>query len=459
MPRLGGTVARLGRTAVLIVLAVIVLAAAVLLAVPQWREAVLPSSTVTLSAGPPAGWRQPSTAAPAQLPLEAAEPAPAPAASELKKAIADLPAGTAGRTGVVVVDPQTGRTLVSSGDRPMIPASTMKLLTSVAVLDTLGADRTFATSALLAGRSTVVLRGGGDPLLTDARTTGRASLADLAAKTAAALKRAGTDTVTLGYDATLFTGASWHPRWTENYQWSVGRISALSVDGGTDTNGKARRDPAAAAAKRFAARLEKAGIGVTSTRSMRTPSDADELAFVSSPPVQQLIEHTLRDSDNTAIETLARHTGIAAHDGADFGGAEQAVRTALKRLGLWRSGMRNDDSSGLSRENRVSPGVLAKAMRLVLTQDGLRSLIVGLPVGGVTGTLYDRFDDARERAGRGVVRAKTGSLRDVSTLAGYLITADGSPLAFAVMANEVTRPLATRDWIDTTVAAWSACGC
>ena len=459
MPRLGRTAAGLGRAAVLILLALVVLAAAVLLAVPQWRAAVLPSATVTRTAGPPVGWSQPSTAAPADLPLEAIQPAPAPSATALVDAIAKLPASTAGSTGVVVIDPQTGRTLVDQGDQPMIPASTMKLLTSLVALETLGNDRTFSTDALAAGKGTVVLRGGGDPLLSDGKASGRASLADLAAKTAAALKRSGSTTITLGYDATLFTGASWHPRWTENYQWSVARISALSVDGGRDANGKARKDPAAVAAKRFAARLEKAGITVTATRPMATPSDADELASVASPPVEELIEHILRYSDNTAVETLARHTGIAAGDGGDFAGSERAVRAALKKLKLWSSGMRNDDSSGLSRENRVTPMVLAQAMQLVLTQDRFRSLIAGLPVGGVTGTLYERFDDKDERSGRGVVRAKTGSLRDVSTLAGYLITADGSPLAFAVMANDVVRPYATHDWIDSTVAAWASCGC
>lgn len=118
-----------------------------------------------------------------------------------------------------------------------------------------------------------------------------------------------------------------------------------------------------------------------------------------------------------------------------------------------------DDTCGLSRENRVTPGVLVKAVQLVLTEERFRSLLEGFPVGGVTGTLTDRFDDARERAGRGVVRAKTGSLRDVTTLAGYLVTSDGAPVAFALVANQVSRPLAVRDWMDTTTARWAACGC
>ena len=140
-------------------------------------------------------------------------------------------------------------------------------------------------------------------------------------------------------------------------------------------------------------------------------------------------------------------------------GAETAVRAVLKQRGLWKTGMVIDDNSGLSRHNRVSPSALAGTMRLVLGEPRYRSLLLGLPVGGVSGTLYDRYDDAKERAGRGVVRAKTGSLRDVNALAGYLITSDGAPLVFAIVANGVKRPLEVRNWMDRTTAAWASCGC
>ena len=60
---------------------------------------------------------------------------------------------------------------------------------------------------------------------------------------------------------------------------------------------------------------------------------------------------------------------------------------------------------------------------------------------------------------RQAIAAPIPVLRDVTTLAGYLITADGSPLVFALMANQVVRPFATRDWMDATTANWAACGC
>ncbi len=453
------TAARRIRSAILVLLAVVVVAAGVLLVVPGWRAAVLPSTTVTLPASPPPGYRTPATAGPPALPLDELAATPAPAAKALLGRLPKLPKAAAGKTSMVVIDPQTGRTLIDRGDRPTVPASTLKLLSSLAALETLGAGRTFATTAVTPRKGVVVLRGGGDPLLRDRRTAGRASLQDLADATAAELRRAGVTKVALGYDAGLFTGRSWHPHWTPNYRYSVASISALAVDGGRTRTGKADENPARTAAGTFAGRLAKAGITVTATSPMKAPEGAGQLAAVHSPTVEELIAHILRYSDNTAIETLTRQAGIAVHGEAGFAGATRAVRETLKRLGLWAPGMVIDDTSGLSRDNRVTAGVLAKAMRLMLAEDRFRPLIAGLPVGGVTGTLADRYDDSGERAGRGVVRAKTGSLRDVTTLAGYLVTEDGSPLVFALMANQVVRPFAVRDWMDTTTARWAACGC
>ena len=452
--------ARVVRNLVLGLLALVVVAAGVLLMVPQWRAAVLPSGTVTHTASAPPGWQAPQTASPPALPLDGLDPAPAPAAKALLARIPTLDKAAAGTPGLVVIDPVTGKTLISRAGRALIPASTMKLLTCLVALEALGNDRTFTTSVVSPKSGVIVLRGGGDPLLHDARTTGRASLQQLAADTAAALRKTGVTKVTLGYDATLFEAAAWHRHWTDNYRYSVAPISALMVDSGFHpTTGLAEKDPAATAAKRFATRLAKAGITVTSTKRATAAADDPVLTSMQSPPVEQLIEHTLRYSDNVAAETLARQVGLATDRGGSFADAEAAVRAMLKSLDLWTSGMVIDDNSGLSRENRVSPAALAKAMKLVVNEPRFRSLLLGLPVGGVSGTLYDRFDDKAERAGRGVVRAKTGSLRDVSTLAGYLITADGAPLVFAIMANQVVRPFATRDWIDRTTAAWAACGC
>ena len=108
----------------------------------------------------------------------------------------------------------------------------MKVLTGLVALDTLPAEATFRTAVASPRRGALVLRGGGDPLLSDARASGRASLQQLAEATAKELKAAGIRKVSLGYDATLFTGRGWHAHWTDNYRYSVAPISALMIGGG-----------------------------------------------------------------------------------------------------------------------------------------------------------------------------------------------------------------------------------
>ena len=87
----------------------------------------------------------------------------------------------------------------------------------------------------------------------------------------------------------------------------------------------------------------------------------------------------------------------------------------------------------------------------------LRPLLTGLPVAALSGTLAERFDESAGAAGW--VRAKTGSLRGVTSLAGTVQDADGRLLVFAVLADAVPATTAARDAVDSVAAALVACGC
>jgi D-alanyl-D-alanine carboxypeptidase/D-alanyl-D-alanine-endopeptidase (penicillin-binding protein 4) len=82
-----------------------------------------------------------------------------------------------------------------------------------------------------------------------------------------------------------------------------------------------------------------------------------------------------------------------------------------------------------------------------------------MPVAGFSGTLSGRYLGPTTQTAAGLVRAKTGTLSDVSTLAGLAYDADGRLLAFAFMANKVKDVAATRSSLDLLATAVAGCGC
>ena len=117
------------------------------------------------------------------------------------------------------------------------------------------------------------------------------------------------------------------------------------------------------------------------------------------------------------------------------------------------------NGSGLSTLDRVTPRLLVATLRLLAQRPELRPIVAGLPVAGFTGTLTDRYRSRQNRAGAGLVRAKTGTLAGVNTLAGTVVDADGRLLVFAFLTNRATGPDATEAALDRLAAALAGCGC
>jgi len=349
--------------------------------------------------------------------------------------------------------------------RGYIPASTMKLLTSTAALSILGPEHTFRTSVVSPKRGQIILVGGGDPYLSS-RSRGdypkRASITGLARETASHLKRDKIKKVTLGYDASLFRGPSWNPRWPGFYADQVSHTSALWVDEGHVGFGGMRfKDPAKQAAKVFAAALSKQGIRVTSTRSARASKSAVVVARVSSMPLERIVEHLLMVSDNDAAEVIFRQAAIGAKRPGSIAEATKVVRAELTKLGIWDPGMTINDGSGLARQTKVPADSMVKMLRAAADEQHpeLRAVITGLSVAGVEGSLRRQYFDDKSVAGRGVVRGKTGTLNKVRARAGLVRTADGSLLAYAFLINKPKNEYAAMIWLDRVTTALSTCGC
>ncbi|MCW2858056.1 MAG: dacB [Marmoricola sp.] len=436
----------------------------------RWFGLSQAGSVIGPPAVPPSALRLPPDGVAA--PVAGSSPGGAISAAAVRAALAPyVNAAVLGpHADVWVSDLSTGKVVYRHGLTSVTPASTMKLLTATAALETLGPMSRFRTKVVGAGNR-IVLVGGGDPLLasTPAKARGlypaRADLATLARSTAQALRAEGVRKVSLGYDASAFIGPAVNPHWPGSYLTGdvVPPISALWADEGRDARGHYVGDPAAAATEAFAAGLRRAGIVVSGPVTARkAPAAATELAAVDSAPLGEIVQHTLAVSDNDAAEVILRQVGAKVSGNPSFAGGVAAVRTVLSGLGADVTGSTQYDGSGLSRDNRLTPQLLLDVLALVTSpaHPQLREVLTGLPVAGFTGSLQDRFDKG-PAAARGRVRAKTGTLTGVHALAGLASDVHGNLMLFVMVTDRVPGPdqlLAQHD-LDLMAGALGACSC
>ncbi|GAA1264385.1 D-alanyl-D-alanine carboxypeptidase/D-alanyl-D-alanine endopeptidase [Saccharothrix xinjiangensis] len=368
-----------------------------------------------------------------------------------------------------VIDPASGQVLWNQGETtPATPASTTKVLVAAAAL--LGLDHAAQLSTKVvrgAEPGTVVLVGGGDPTLSPLPAgeatvyPGAPTLDDLVAQ----VRATGPVTRVL-YDASRYTGPGLAPGWApadvpDGY---VSPIQPLMLSGGRSDPRMAdvRRTgtPAADTAAALAQRL-----GVTSVAAGAAPEGAEVLGEVKSVPVGQLVENMMQLSDNVLGETLSREVAIVRGAEPSFAGGAQAVRDVLTENGFDLTGAAFEDGSGLSPNNKLPSRLLADILAAAAGPDTadpktaeLRPLLTALPVAGGSGTLAGRFAE-RGTGGRGWVRAKTGTLTSVNSLAGVVLDTDGRLLVFAFMSLSGDDTTKVRGALDQMAAALRTCGC
>ena len=395
--------------------------------------------------------------------------APAPTPDALRAQLTPLLASPALGTGVSaeVVDVATGKSLFDEdGGSPSTPASTAKLLTSVAVLTTLDPSHTLETKVVAgANPGQVVLVGGGDPTLSTTSPSktypGAPTMADLATQVLAAVP-AGTPITSVVVDSSLYTGPLTASGWGAGDAPSsyAAPVTATAVDGARVTPGADARSgqPGIDAGAALADALGVPGAAITLGTA---PAGAKTLGTVHSAPVARLVEQALSMSDNMLAEALARQVAIARNLPASFDGSAQAVTAALKDAGVDTSGVQLFDGSGLSQQDRLPVTLLTTLITDAAdgTLPEAAPILSGLAVAGYDGTLADRGDDDPDTA-PGAVRAKTGTLLGVNGLAGTVVTEDGRLLVFAILADDATGSVAgAENALDQVATALAECGC
>ena len=202
-------------------------------------------------------------------------------------------------------------------------------------------------------------------------------------------------------------------------------------------------DPARFAGEVFRAALTAHGITIRQRQiAMGTaPLIAKQLAVHDSLPLADVVRFMNKLSDNYVAESVLKTVGAEARAAAGAPGpatwadGTAAVSAYLATIGLPAGSYRADNGSGLF----ASTDVTAKQMVTLLAAAHADyrigpDLLASLPIGGGDGTLARRFHGT---PAKGRVRAKTGTLDKVITLAGYVAVDSGKPLAFAILLNDV----------------------
>ncbi|OOG54524.1 D-alanyl-D-alanine carboxypeptidase/D-alanyl-D-alanine-endopeptidase [Rhodanobacter sp. C03] len=216
----------------------------------------------------------------------------------------------------------------------------------------------------------------------------------------------------------------------------------------------AMTDPALQAGQQLRQALERQGIHLTGKLQVRHwPQDdasllarTETVAEVLSPPLLEILQRGLKRSQNLYLQNLLLSVGV--HQQASeptpptgFTSSEgygiQALQQLLPQIGIPASASLIGEGAGLSRRDLVTPDALVRLLGYLAAQPYAAALHDALPIAGVDGTLIGRM---RHTAAENNVHAKTGSMNYVHCLAGYVTTAAGERLAFAIMLNNYEAP-------------------
>ncbi|SEP24517.1 D-alanyl-D-alanine carboxypeptidase/D-alanyl-D-alanine endopeptidase [Amycolatopsis saalfeldensis] len=372
-----------------------------------------------------------------------------------------------------VIDPATGDVLWDHGSTTALtPASTTKILTVSAALLSMEPTKRLTTKIVQGAQpGTVILVGGGDPSLTTLPIgtdsplyPGDAHVDDLVAQVK---KATGGDVSKVQLDLSAYTGPQTAPGWEPGDAPSTygAPIVPAMTDGGR-INPKVDETPRSGTPATALAQLIAGKLGAQAGGTAKAPDGAKVLGQVQSAPLPDLAYALLQISDNVLADALGRQVAITAGADPSFTGAGESVKKVLQDHGFDVSNLQLFDTSGLSNQNRVPARLLAQILAAAAAPDGksadtakLRPLLAGLPVAGSpAGTLGPRYQSGDSAAGKGWVRAKTGTLTSVNTLAGYVLDKDNRVLVFAFMSNgsDKNPGQAALDVLATTLRN---CGC
>jgi D-alanyl-D-alanine carboxypeptidase/D-alanyl-D-alanine-endopeptidase (penicillin-binding protein 4) len=198
--------------------------------------------------------------------------------------------------------------------------------------------------------------------------------------------------------------------------------------------------------------LSQRGIEVKGTvRAGTTPAKAVLLAESESKPIQDILADMNKFSNNYVAEMLTKNIAAVRNPPGTIEKGMKALNDYMRSLGVPASQFELTNPSGLTRDNKMSALAVWKVLQHMKDQFGYQAeFVTSLPIAGIDGTLKRRM---KASPAERWVRAKTGYLDGVVSLAGYAGRRDGTVLPFVLIYNGSADESKVRAVFDQVVTA------
>jgi D-alanyl-D-alanine carboxypeptidase/D-alanyl-D-alanine-endopeptidase (penicillin-binding protein 4) len=322
------------------------------------------------------------------------------------------------QVGLMIYDLDADSTIYRFNERQLMrPASTMKVITAIAAIDKLGGSYQFKTEMCYTGEvkdktltGDVYCVGGFDP---------RFNSDDLNAFVES-IRKMGVDTIrgNLYADKSMKDAATLGEGWCWDDDNPV--LSPLLIS---------RKD---VFMERFVKELRDAGIVVDATvGEKQKPQDAFCIC-TRFHTIDQVLMKMLKESDNLYAESMFYQIAASTDNHpATAKSARAVIKRLINKVGLDPSRYNIADGCGLSLYNYVTPELEVMLLKYAYYNGNVYlHLLPALPIAGRDGTLRTRM---RGSFTCGNVKAKTGTVTGISSLAGYCTAANGHHICFSII--------------------------
>ena len=337
-------------------------------------------------------------------------PADAALAPESIPAVFDelLKVPTLSNPAMIVIDGTTGQIIYEKNIfSQRKPASIMKVLAGAVTLDYLDPQSVFNTTVNIAPEEkTIIIRGSLDPWISldhkVARKMKRASLPYMGFNTLSAVKEANGGSL-----------KNYKVIYSNLYSQDISNLKAFWAKRGFNPVFKSVSDDEAFLAQ------------------------GDLITSENSPTVTEILNWMMLWSDNLLADRLARLAARSAGYSLDIKGVDKVFRNLLAQFEIDDRKLVVADASGLSKKNKITAKLMGELLYKIRKEEKYALLYESLPIGGVSGTLENRFTTTAPSA-VGLVRAKTGTLNGTATLAGYVQSTDREYI-FVTLADDIAK--------------------